>query len=418
MPLYALIDCNSFYVSCERLFDPGLRGRAVVVLSNNDACVVSRSREAKAVPVGMGVPLFEIQHHVDAGRVVARSSNYTLYGDLSQRVMTVLAAVGHRQEVYSIDECFLELTPDDNPLRTMTEARRCVSHDVGIPTSVGIGQTKTLAKLASDYAKNDPTGVFAMPPPGQALAEVLGRIPVGDVWGVGPAITRTLQSWGVVTALDLARFSINAMTQVYGVVGARIIRELRGEACVVLKEAVDQRKTITVSRSFGRDVSAVEDLLASITAFAESAGEKLRAQGLAAGRLRTWLEHNKFRHGAPACSGARDVSFPIPTNLNPELIAAASASVRSMWTPAGRWKKAGVLVEGLVVTTSRQESFLDPYDRPRLQALMSALDRVNARHGRGGIACGTRALSQKWRPLADHCSPRFTTRWDDLLVVG
>ena len=182
--LYALIDCNSFYVSCERLFEPKLRDRAVVVLSNNDGCIVSRSKEAKRLPVAMGVPLYQVQHFVDAGQLVARSSNYTLYGDLSQPVMTTLASFGHPQEVYSIDECFLDLTADVAPEQTAIQMRSQVFHDVGIPTGVGLGQTKTLAKLASKLAKDQVNGVFVMPPPGPALAEVLKNIPVGDVWGI------------------------------------------------------------------------------------------------------------------------------------------------------------------------------------------------------------------------------------------
>ena len=416
--LYALIDCNSFYVSCERLFEPKLRDRAVVVLSNNDGCVVSRSKEAKKLPVAMGVPLYQVQHFVDAGQLVARSSNYTLYGDLSQRVMSTLASFGHPQEVYSIDECFLDFTADGSPERTAIQMRSQVLHDVGIPTGVGLGWTKTLAKLASKLAKNQANGVFAMPPPGPALAEVLGGIPVGDVWGIGRRISETLISWGVHTALDLARFAPERMRSNYGVVGARIVQELRGESCVPFIETLAPRKTITVSRSFGRDIAGLDELLAAVCSFAEMAGERLRAQGLAAGKLRTWVEHNRFRDDAPQCSGSCDVNFPIATDLNPELIGAASASVRHLWTPTGRWKKAGVLLEGLVLSSARQESFLDAFDRPRLRSLMTALDAVNGRHGGGAIACGTRALSARWRPLAEHGSPRYTTRWDELPIVG
>ena len=416
--LYALIDCNSFYVSCERLFEPKLRNRAVVVLSNNDGCVVSRSMEAKKLPVAMGVPLYQVQHFVDAGHLIARSSNYTLYGDLSHRVMTTLASFGHPQEVYSIDECFLDLTSDVAPERTAVQMRWRVFHDVGIPTGVGLGWTKTLAKLASKLAKDRTNGVFVMPPPGPALAEVLRSIPVGDVWGIGRRISESLISWGVLTALDLARFDPERMRSTYGVVGARIVQELRGESCVSFNETLAQRKTITVSRSFGRDIAGLDELLAAVCSFAEMAGERLRAQGLAAGKLRTWVEHNRFREDAPQCSGSCDMSFPIPTDLNPELIGAASASLRRLWTPTGRWKKAGVLLGGLVLSSTRQESFLDVFDRPRLRSLMTALDAVNARHGGGSLACATRALSARWRPIAEHGSPRYTTRWDELPVVG
>ena len=414
----ALIDCNSFYVSCERLFRPDLRGKAVVVLSNNDGCVIARSKEAKAVPVAMGVPLYQIRHHVDSGRVIACSSNYTLYGDLSHRVMATLAEVADRQEVYSIDECFLDLTDDCDPARTMADARARVLHDVGIPTSVGIGQTKTLAKLASDQSKAMPSGVFTMPPPGPLLAEVLRIIPAGDVWGCGPAISRGLAAMGVVTALDLARMDREVMRKAYGVTGVRMVEELRGNRCIAMEDAPADKKTITVSRSFGADVADLEELRAAVCAFAERAGEKLRGDGLAASTMRTWVEANKFKADAPACSGACDIAFPIATDLTPELIGAADASVRRLWREGGRWKKAGVLLQGLVRSSACQESFLDAYDRPRMRELMNALDRINERHGKVAVASGTRALSQRWRPIADRCSPRYTTRWDELLRVG
>src|ERR1043165_183961 len=194
---FALVDCNSFYVSCERLFNPGLRGRAVVVLSNNDGCVVARSKEAKALGVKMGIPLFQVRNHVEAGRLPPLSSNYTLYGALSPRVRAVLGGIGYAQEVYSIDECFLDLTGDPDPVPAMAAARELVRHDVGILTSIGIGSTKTLAKLASDLAKDLPSGVFAMPPPGPALAAVLAAVPMIEVWGIGPNIGKVLLEWGV-----------------------------------------------------------------------------------------------------------------------------------------------------------------------------------------------------------------------------
>lgn len=241
---------------------------------------------------------------------------------------------------------------------------------------------------------------------------------MSEVCGIGKRISESLNSWGVLTALDLARFDPERMRSIYGVVGARIVQELRGESCVPFNETLAQRKTITVSRSFGRDIAGLDELLAAVCSFAEMAGERLRAQGLAAGKLRTWVEHNRFRSDAPQCSGSCESNFPIPTDLNPELIGAASASVRKLWTPTGSWKKAGVLLEGLVPSSARQQSFLDVCDRPRLRLLMTALDAVNERHGGGTIACGTRALSARWRPLAEHGSPRYTTRWDELPIIG
>ena len=415
--LFGLVDCNSFYVSCERLFNPRLRERAVVVLSNNDGCVVARSKEAKSIPVAMGVPLFQIKHHVDAGRVIALSSNYTLYGDLSHRVMTTLADFGHAQEIYSIDECFLDLTGDPDPEATMAKARATVLHDVGIPTSVGIGPTKTLAKLASDLAKDKPGGVFLCPPCGPALAEVLAGVAVKEVWGIGSRISEVLDGMGVKTALDLARLNIHTMRARYGVTGARVIEELRGESCLALEEMPPPKQSITVSRSFGGQVTALDDLRAAVAMFVERAGEKVRAHGRCASSMTVFLERNRFDPTSPPCDGALQVTFPVATNITGELLAAADAMVRRLWKPDGRWKKAGVLLLGLVDEHAQQTSFLDPMNRPRARSLMTALDTINHKHGRSLIRSGTTALSQQWRPLADRCSPRYSTRWDELLIV-
>lgn len=417
MPTFALIDCNSFYVSCERLFEPKLKGRAVIVLSNNDGCTVARSREAKALPVAMGAPFFQVKHHVDAGRLVALSSNYTLYGDLSQRVMETLADFAPAQEVYSIDECFLDLTGIRDPAKLCAAARATVMKNVGIPTSVGIGPTKTLAKLASEVAKNRVDGVYEMPPVGPDLAAVLRDIPLGEVWGIGPRIATVLKEWGAVSALDLARLNLHTMRARYGVTGARVIEELRGVSCIPLEEAVPAKQTITCSRSFAGQVTELDELRAAVAAFVERAGEKVRAGGQCASAMTTFVERNRFDPSAPRCDGAFTVNFPVPTNLNREFMAAADRSIRLLWERGGRWKKAGVLMLGLVPADAQQQSFLDVVDREREGDLMRALDAVNHKHGRQVLRSGTAWLSRQWRPLAERCSPRYTTQWDELRKV-
>ncbi len=417
MPTFALIDCNQFYVSCERVFQLHLRGRAVVVLSNNDGCVVARSKEAKALPIAMGAPFFQIRHHVDAGRLVAMSSNYTLYGDISNRVMITLAEFGRAQEIYSIDECFLDFTGDLEPGRTAAMARARVLKYTGIPTSVGIGPTKTLAKLASDLAKDRPDGVFECPPVGPALADVLARVPVGDVWGIGPRIREQLGQWGVRTALDLARLNVHTMRERYGVTGARVIEELRGVPCLSLEEHPEPKQTITCSRSFSEQATTLEELRAAVATFVERGAEKVRAGRQCASALITFVERNRFDPDSPRCDGSYTVNFQVPTNLNSELMQAADVSVRRLWRPGGRWKKAGVLLLGLCDQRHQQQSFLDPVDRERGSALMAVLDVVNHKHGRQVLRSGTTGLSAKWHPLAERCSPRFTTRWDELPVV-
>lgn len=416
MRTFALVDCNAFYCSCERLFDPRLHRRAVVVLSNNDGCVVARSREAKALKITMGVPFFQIREHVDAGRLVALSSNYTLYGDMSHRVMNVLSGSGFPQEVYSIDECFLDLTEDPDPVGTVTAARTRVAHDVGIPTSVGLGATKTLAKLASDLAKDLPSGVYALPPPGPALTDVLRNVPIIDVWGIGGRVGATLLEWGVRTALDLARLNVHRMRERYGVTGARVVQELRGESCIDLEE-VQPKQSITTSRSFSTQATTVDELRAAVATFMERACEKARAGHRAATALTVFLEHNAFDPQAPQCSGALTRKLEVPTNLTGELMQHADAMVRALWRPGGRWKKAGVTLLGLVDDRSQQQSFLDRIDRDKAKAVAAAVDAINAKHGRAVVRSGTTGLSKDWRPLADRCSPRYTTRWDEVLRV-
>lgn len=418
--MLALIDCNSFYVSCERLFRPDLRGRAVVVLSNNDGCVVARSREAKPL-VAMGVPFFRIKDLVEAGKVVALSSNYALYGDLSNRVMATLAPFGRDQEIYSIDECFLDVSGDRDAVATMAAARARVLRDVGIPTSIGIGPTKTLAKVASEIAKGLPAGVFQMPPVGPALAEALRAIPLAEVWGVGPALQAALGSWGIATALDLARLAPERMRRRHGVVGERVVRELRGEPCHRLVDAPDPRQTITVSRSFGHDVTALADVRAAASSFAERAAAKARHGHRAAGAITLYLSSNRFAPDAPGCSGSLTHAFPVATNATPELVAAVDGMVRRLWErgqPHGRWKKAGVLLLGLVDDRLRQTTLFGEAERERAQRISLALDAAARRFGGTLVMSGTRLLSQDWQPLAGRCSPRRTTRWAEVLEVG
>lgn len=418
--MIALIDCNAFYVACERVFDPSLRGKAVIVLSNNDGCTVSRSPEAKPL-VEMGAPLFEVQHLVDAGRVIALSSNYVLYGDMSARVMTTLADFGSTQEIYSVDECFLSLTGDPDPIATMAAARARVLRDTGIPTSAGIGPTKTLAKVASEIAKKRPTGVHLAPSPGPALAEMLAGIPVADVWGVGPAYQAVLAGWNVTTALDLARLPPERIRRRFGVVGERVVRELRGERCHLLTPHPEPKQTLTVSRSFGVDVAALADVRAAIASFAERASEKARNGHRAAAAMTVWLSANPFAPDAPRCSGSLTHAFPVPTNSAPEIVAAADAMARRLWAlhqPGGRWKKAGVLLLDLGDDRCRQTALFGDEQRERAAKLSVAMDAANRRFGRATVHTGARLLSNRWKPLANRCSPRYTTRWDDVLAVG
>ena len=418
MPCLALVDCNAFYVSCERLFAPALRCRAVVVLSNNDGCVIARSPEAKALPVAMGAAAFTLRPLIAAGRLIACSSNYALYGDLSQRVMQTLAGFGQAQEVYSIDECFLDLGGDRDPVVSMAAARRTVARHVGIPVSVGIAATKTLAKLAGSLAKNRPDGVCRLPPPGPQLAQILGRVAVDEVWGVGRRTAAVLHAAGLRTALDLARASPARLRSRFGLVGERLVRELRGEACHGLVADPPPQQHLTVSRSFAGQISDRDQIRAAVATFAQRAAAKARSRHLAASALNVWLAAHRFDPGAPACSGAATRVLPVASNHGGELVGHAVALADGLWTPQGRWKQAGVTLLDLVDDRHVQQHLFDDPRRPRWQRLDDTVDAVNQRYGRQTLRQATTLLGDAWQSLSAHRSLRATTCWDELVQVG
>lgn len=416
--MFALIDCNSFYVSCERVFNPKLRGVPVVVLSNNDGCVVARSPEAKALNIPMGAPAFEIKDLLASGRLVARSSNYALYGDLSARVMEVLADFGIRQEIYSIDECFLDVTGIRDLEATLAKARARVMQWVGIPVSAGVGPTKTLAKLASEHAKAEVSGIHRCPDPGPALTAWLKACSVEDVWGIGRRLGPKLRSAGVETAADVARIKDTWMQQRYGVTGLRVVQELRGESCLPLEDMPEPKQSLCVSRSFGTMITDLDDLVAAVSCFAERGAEKLRLGGLAAKAMMVWINGNRF-HDDPTAGGSATRTYATPVDFSPTLVQDAIRIVRELFCEGGRYKKAGVLFSGLsVVAGGRQESlFIDQEEVERQARMMKTLDQVNRHQGRGTMRIGSSLLSQRWKPLVGNRSQRFTTSWDELMVA-
>lgn len=418
--MFALIDCNAFYASCEQVFDPSLRGRPLVVLSNNDGCVVARSKEAKALGVPMGVPAFQLKELIAKGLLIAKSSNYCLYGDLSGRVMAILAEYGRRQEIYSIDECFLDVTGDQVVAASLVAAKQRVFQWVGIPVSAGVGPTKTLAKLASEVGKKALTGVAVAPPIGPALTAWLAQFPIEEVWGIGGRIAPKLRASGVLTAADATRIRDAWMQQRFGVTGLRIIQELRGESCIPLEDCPPAKQSICVSRSFGTMISKRADIITAITCFAERGAEKMRADGLAASAITVWLTGNPFHDEqvrTPGLSGT--VTFPTASDYTPWIVATATTMAARLYREHGQYKKAGILLTGLIPRESGRQQllFTDPQQNERQDRLMRALDQANRVWGRNSIRMGGTLLSQRWRPGAANCSPRYTTRWGEIPVV-
>jgi DNA polymerase V len=416
----ALIDCNNFYVSCERVFDRRLEGVPVIVLSNNDGCAIARSNEAKALGIRMGTPVFQLRELIARHHIWVFSSNYTLYGDMSRRVQEALWRFAPELEVYSIDETFLDLTGFDGRdlVAYAHDMRATVARWTGIPTCVGLGPTKTLAKLANAAAKKDPTfgGVCDLTH-AAACEAVLGRFPVEDVWGIGPASAAKLAGLGVITAAGLRDLPPKQARALGTVTLERTVYELRGLACLDLELVAPTRKGMAVTRSFGRPVTTLAEIQEAVAAYATRAGEKLRGHGLVAGRLSAFFHTSPHRDGLQH-HGSRSTRLVPMTADTRQLIAAAARCVEAAWRPARPGKrcayvKAGVLLDELCPAEAAPPTLFAP-GSPRAEALMAAMDQLNQRFGRGTVFPAALGVTRGWQPTAEHCSPRYTTRLDEL----
>lgn len=418
-PLFALVDCNNFYVSCERVFQPKLTGKPVVVLSNNDGCVVARSNEAKALGIGMGVPEFQIRPLLRAHHIQVFSSNYALYGDLSQRVMETLEQFCPDLERYSIDEAFLSLSgfTSRNLLEYSQTIRRTVQQWTGIPVSIGIAETKTLAKLANRIAKRNPDtgGVFDLTAcPDRDL--LLSRIPVEDVWGIGSNHARTLTCQGITTALHLRQADHRWIRKHLGIVGVRLVEELGGRSCLPLEECPSPKQSITCSRTFGTPITTLAEMEEAVSVYVSRAAEKLRREGLAATHLTIFLTTNPFKAG-PHYSNALTRKLSVATDSTSELIRLVLHSLQRIYREGYEYKKAGVLLTGLVQANQIQADLFDPHDRVRSKQLMAVLDRINDRWGTGTVRYAATGLHRAWTTQFHRRSPAYTTNWDELPLV-
>lgn len=420
MSYYALVDCNNFYVSCERLFDPRLEGRPVVVLSNNDGCVVARSQEAKQLGIKMGEPFFEIKSLCLHRDVVVFSSNYQLYGSLSQRVMSALALFAPEMEIYSIDEAFLKY-PSTIPLaeleRECREMRRLVKKWVGIPISIGIAKTKTLAKAANRLAKkNLENGVEALVSE-DAVELALNRFPIGDVWGIGFRSQAKWRGFGIDTAGDFARLDPLVVRRRMGVVGERLLWELRGVSCSSFAEEPSPKQSITCSRSFGSAQTELEPMLEAVSTFAASACQKLRGQESCAQGLCVFAEAL-----IDPITGARrydnaSASLLAPTNDTPAVITAAKDLLSRLFRNGQRYKKCGVILLDLVQEKNVAPDLFCPPTDPKRRRLAQAVDALNDRFGKGTLFYGAMGVRPQWKMKSEKSSRHYTTCWDDLLVV-
>lgn len=429
--MFALVDGNNFYVSCERVFRPNLRDTPVVVLSNNDGCAIARSNEAKALGIKMGAPWFQIQGMAETHGLVALSANFELYGDLSDRMMSVAAGLGPDQEVYSIDESFVGVRGVRDITDRARRVRERILQWVGIPCGIGIGQTKTLAKLANFIAKTaerkpgsyapqlaQVCNLAALAP--NELETVLQATDLGEIWGIGRRIAEQMRQQGLQTVLDVKRLDPAMAKRQWSVNIERTVRELQGISCMELETEAAPKKEIACTRSFGHPVLQLQELVEAVTAFACRAAEKLRAQASVAGQVLCFVRTSPFRDKDKQYSRSIVVPLRRPTSDSTLITQAAVAGLHAIYLPGYKYAKAGVMLldlrDGSVVQfeLSMDEA---PEDR---SALMSALDLLNQRYGRGTLALGSSRVGdapRNWEMKQERKTPRYTTRWGEMMDV-
>lgn len=418
MPVFALVDCNNFYASCEKLFRPDLKDSPVVVLSNNDGCVVARSREAKLLGIKMGVPVFQIKAEMQRHGILAFSSNYALYADLSSRVMRTLEEMAPRVEVYSIDEAFLDLTGIESALSLVEfgqQVRERIGHWIGITVCVGIAPTKTLAKLANHAAKKYPAtqGVVDLTNLDRQR-RLLALVPVDDVWGVGKRLSKRLNALGITTALDLANASPRAIRNQFSVVLERTVRELNGESCIELEEIPPTKKQIVCSRSFGAKVTQFELLREAVCEYATRATEKLRKEQQQAKVMTVFIRTSPFKDNEPQYSNSTSGELLIPSCDTRDFIELANHLLKRIWKDGFRYAKAGVMLSDFYDPGMFQPGLFDDVStRSNSQQLMSVLDTIN-QSGAGKVFFAGQGTKKDWSMKREHLSPAYTTRWDQL----
>ena len=422
--MFALVDCNNFYASCERVFNPALHLRPVVVLSNNDGCIIARSEEAKALGIQMGMPEFKCRPLLKQHDVAVFSSNYALYGDMSSRVMMTLASLAPEIEVYSIDEAFLDMTSFARFDLTKYGRliRRTVRQHTGIPVCVGMAPTKTLAKIANRQAKKNPhyQGVCVLAT-AEEIRTALERTKVEDIWGIGRQWSKLLQANRIESAADLAAAPAAWVKKHLHLVGARIQVELQGTSCLTMELVRPAKQSICTSRSFGRSVTLHEELQQAVATFAARCAVKLRKENSLASLLTVFIATSPFDESCKRYWGTRTASLPSPTSDSMTILRAAQTMLEGIFRAGMSYKKAGVLVSGIVPKEARSttlslfaEEELLPNERDK--KIMQVMDAINQRYGRGAVRLAAENPGS-WKPQQERLSARYTTRWDDIIEV-
>jgi DNA polymerase V len=421
-PAFAIVDCNNFYVSCERVFNPKLAGKPVVALSNNDGCVVARSNEAKALGIKMGVSVFKISNLIKTHEVQAFSSNYALYGDMSQRIMNTLSGFTPDIEIYSIDEAFLDLSQCKryNLTDYGYKIRSTIKQWTGIPVSIGIAETKTLAKIANKIAKKSirTEGVLNLTA-SHYQNRVLEITDVGDVWGIGRSYSKFLNNYGIHNALQLRDADDKFIKKKMGITGVRLLQELRGVSCYALEHSPSPKKGITVSRTFKNSIESLNDLKEAIAAYVSIGAEKLRKEHSVAGVLMVFLMTNRFKKENYYVN-IKTIKLPVATSDTSQLIHYAQEGLKAAYRKGPLYKKAGVMFKYLNPEYQIQADLFNYKDFRRSKKLMQTLDNINKKMGSDTLKYAATGLSknQRWKTVFKRRSPSYTTNWDQLLKVS
>ena len=413
----ALIDCNSFYVSCERLFNPKIKNVPVVVLSNNDGCVISRSTEAKKIGIKMGEPYFKVKELVKKNNVQIFSSNYSLYGDLSRRVMKVLKGFSDKIEIYSIDEAFIDLShiKDENIEDYGKKIRERVLKWTGIPTSVGISCTKTLSKVANHVAKKNKTGVIFLK---DNIDDVLKNFDISDIWGVGRQLSKLYIKNGINNAYKLKNISNSWVKKSTNVLGAKTVMELRGIPCINLETEETKRKSCCVSRSFGRKIESLNKLKESITTHCLNAAEKIRNDNQTTRSITVFIRTSPFDKNRKYYSNSLTIDLPVATNNSLELVKVAIDGLKKIYKYGYFYQKAGVILSKLSEAGEKNLNLLTPILENKSQTLMKAIDVTNAKYGRNVISVAQAGINNSWKMRREHSSKIDTASFDSLPKIS
>lgn len=422
MKFFGLADCNNFYCSCERVFHPDLRDKAVIVLSNNDGCVVARSEESKRLGIKMGVPFYQVKELLERNKVAVFSSNYNLYGDMSRRVMSLLSSFFPKISVYSIDEAFIDLSEIDDMeylVNISRNAVRAIYKGVGIPVSLGIAPTKTLAKMASVFAKKHKgyNGVCLIDTD-EKREKALKLFPVSDVWGIGRKHSKRLEYNGVKTAWDFTQRSESWVRKEMSVTGLRTWKELRGESCIETED-LPYKKSICTSRSFpNQGLSRIEDIEEAVANFAAMCSKKLREQHTVCQSVVVFAYTSRFREDVPVNQICETVNFDVPTNDMQEIVSTVVKALRNSWRQGTYYyKKAGVIVYNISEDNAVQGSLFDTVDRDKQSAISRVVDEINLRNGHDTVRVAVQGYDNNWHIKNEYISKQYTTNIKDIIIV-